>query len=40
VFALILENVFFTHEIFRVVNPFLFPPLLTEILELEARVKD
>ena len=38
--ALIAGDVLFTHQIFHIIQPFFFPTLLSEILELETWMKD
>ena len=38
--ALIAGDVLFTHQIFCIIQPFFFPILLSEILELETWMKD
>jgi hypothetical protein len=38
--ALVADDVLFAHKIFGVINPFFFPVLLAEVLELEPRMKN
>jgi hypothetical protein len=38
--ALIADDVLFAHQIFCIIQPFFFPILLSEVLELEAWMKD
>jgi hypothetical protein len=39
-FSLVSSGICFEHEIFRSIDPVIFPALLSEVFKLESRVKD
>ena len=38
--ALIVDNILFVHQVFRIIHPFFFPVLLSEIFKPETWMKD
>jgi hypothetical protein len=38
-FSLVSSGIFFVHEIFRNIDPVFFPSILSEVFELESRMK-
>ena len=39
-FAFIASNIYFTHKILRIVDPLLFPFLLSEVFKFQTWMKD